>query len=221
MHLIFKFILLAIALAYGATTVSAIPVPVRQSSVAARSDLYDDLSLNAREIDDIELFVRGPPSNSKLTNLLRKTPSSPSLSHPGSQHKPLEVKMHVETVVRTDYRIPAPAAHRQEPRVFPGVLDIRPPTPPADHQGHDTSRPSSPASHHEDTSRPSSPASQHGHDASPPASPNHEGIRPPSPDPQAAKRERRKAGDWTETYTKSERRKAGDWTGVHTPEHKP
>ena len=43
-----KFILLAIALAYGSTAVSA--VPIRESS-------YD---LNAREIDDVELFVRNP-----------------------------------------------------------------------------------------------------------------------------------------------------------------
>ena len=41
-----KFILLAIALAYGGTAVSA--VPVRESSLAAR------------EIDDMELFVRDP-----------------------------------------------------------------------------------------------------------------------------------------------------------------
>jgi len=51
-----KFILLAIALAYGGTAVSA--VPVRESSIAARSLEYEDL--NAREIDDMELFVRDP-----------------------------------------------------------------------------------------------------------------------------------------------------------------
>lgn len=51
-----KFILLAIALAYGSTAVSA--VPIRESSVAARSAEYEDL--DAREIDDMELFVRDP-----------------------------------------------------------------------------------------------------------------------------------------------------------------
>jgi hypothetical protein len=51
-----KFILLAIALAYGGTAVSA--VPVRESSVAARSAEYEDL--DAREIEDLELFVRDP-----------------------------------------------------------------------------------------------------------------------------------------------------------------
>jgi len=50
-----KFLLLAIALAYGNTVVSAVPIS-RESSVAARSAKYEDL--NAREID--ELFVRNP-----------------------------------------------------------------------------------------------------------------------------------------------------------------
>jgi hypothetical protein len=54
MQLTPKFILLAIAFAYGGTAVSA--VPVRESSVVARSAAYDDL--NARVIDDTELFVR-------------------------------------------------------------------------------------------------------------------------------------------------------------------
>jgi hypothetical protein len=53
MQFTFKFILLAIALVYGGTAVSAIPVPVRESTVAARSVAYDDL--NTR---DVELFVR-------------------------------------------------------------------------------------------------------------------------------------------------------------------
>ena len=64
--------LLAIALAYGSTAVSA--VPIGESS-------YD---LNAREIDDVELFVRNPfrlfgfgtPSS---------TPSSPSSSTPSPE----------------------------------------------------------------------------------------------------------------------------------------
>jgi len=56
MQLTSKFILIAIALAYGGTAVSA--VPVREFSVAARSAEYEDL--NAREIDDMELFVREP-----------------------------------------------------------------------------------------------------------------------------------------------------------------
>lgn len=42
-----KFILLAIALAYGSTAVSAVPIGE-----------YEDL--DAREIDDMELFVRDP-----------------------------------------------------------------------------------------------------------------------------------------------------------------
>jgi len=44
MQLTSKFILLAVALAYGATTVSAFPV--------------EDSSLAAREVDDVELFTR-------------------------------------------------------------------------------------------------------------------------------------------------------------------
>jgi len=55
MQLTSKFILIAIALAYGGTAVSA--VPVREFSVAARSTEYEDL--NAREIDNM-LFVREP-----------------------------------------------------------------------------------------------------------------------------------------------------------------
>jgi len=51
-----KFILLAIALAYGTTAVSALPI--RESSVAARSVEYEDL--NTRQNDDTELFVRNP-----------------------------------------------------------------------------------------------------------------------------------------------------------------
>jgi hypothetical protein len=56
MQLTTKFILLAMALAYGGTAVTA--APVRESSVAARSAEYEDL--DAREIDDMELFVREP-----------------------------------------------------------------------------------------------------------------------------------------------------------------
>ena len=56
MQLTSKFILLAVALAYGGTAVTA--VPVRESSIAARSVEYEDL--DAREIDDMELFVREP-----------------------------------------------------------------------------------------------------------------------------------------------------------------
>jgi hypothetical protein len=57
MQLTPKFILLAIAFAYGGTAVSA--VPVRESSVMARRAAeYEDLS--AREFDDMELFVREP-----------------------------------------------------------------------------------------------------------------------------------------------------------------
>lgn len=56
MQLTSKFILLAMALAYGSTAVSA--VPVRESSVAARSIEYEDL--DAREFDDMELVVRDP-----------------------------------------------------------------------------------------------------------------------------------------------------------------
>ena len=56
MQLTPKFILIAIAFAYGGTAVSA--VPARESSVMARSAEYEDLG--AREIDDMELFVREP-----------------------------------------------------------------------------------------------------------------------------------------------------------------
>jgi len=56
MQLTTKFILLAMALVYGGTAVTA--APVRESSVAARSAEYEDL--DAREIDDMELFVREP-----------------------------------------------------------------------------------------------------------------------------------------------------------------
>jgi hypothetical protein len=56
MQLTPKFILLAIAFAYGGTVVSA--APVRESSLVTRSAAYEDF--NAREIDDMELFVRGP-----------------------------------------------------------------------------------------------------------------------------------------------------------------
>jgi len=67
-----KFILLAIALAYGSTAVSS--APVRESSVAARSAEYEDLE--AREIDNMELFVRDPfslfgfgtPSQARASN---------------------------------------------------------------------------------------------------------------------------------------------------------
>ena len=57
-----KCILLAIALAYGGTAVSA--APVGKSSLAARSAAYGLASedINAREIDDLELFVREPLS---------------------------------------------------------------------------------------------------------------------------------------------------------------
>ena len=51
-----KFIFLVLALAYGGSAVTA--VPVRQSSIAARSAEYEELS--AREIDDMELVVREP-----------------------------------------------------------------------------------------------------------------------------------------------------------------
>ena len=53
-----KCILLAIALAYGSTVVSA--APVGESSLAARSPEYELEDLNAREIDEMELFVREP-----------------------------------------------------------------------------------------------------------------------------------------------------------------
>jgi hypothetical protein len=56
MQLTSKFILLAIAFAYGGTAVLA--VPVGESSLVARSAAYEDI--NAREIDDMELFVREP-----------------------------------------------------------------------------------------------------------------------------------------------------------------
>jgi hypothetical protein len=54
-----KFILLAIALVYGSAAASALPIDESSESVAARSAEYEDI--NAREIDDMELFVRGDP----------------------------------------------------------------------------------------------------------------------------------------------------------------
>jgi len=57
MQLTSKFILLALALAYGGTAVSAVPFG-ESSSVAARSADFEDL--DAREIDDMELYVRDP-----------------------------------------------------------------------------------------------------------------------------------------------------------------
>jgi len=78
-----KFILLAIALAYGSTAVSA--APVGESSVAARSVEYDDL--DAREIDDMELFVRDPFSlfgfGTPSTSRASSTPSHDD-SHTGA-----------------------------------------------------------------------------------------------------------------------------------------
>jgi hypothetical protein len=56
MQLTFKFVLIAVALAYGGTTVSALPVG--ESSLAARSAEYEDFE--AREVDDIEFFAREP-----------------------------------------------------------------------------------------------------------------------------------------------------------------
>jgi len=73
----FKLILLAVALVYGATTVSAIPVPVGESSIAARSDVYDDLDLNAREIANMGSFTSdsqdsdNQPLNRKWWELLK------------------------------------------------------------------------------------------------------------------------------------------------------
>jgi len=63
MKLTFKFILLAVTLAYGATAVSAVPIPlvVTKSSLAVRS-VYDDP--NSIEIRDVEIFVRADHSSS-------------------------------------------------------------------------------------------------------------------------------------------------------------
>jgi len=57
MQLTSKFILIVVALAYGATAVSAFSVR-GESSLVARMAEYEDL--NAREIDNAELFVRNP-----------------------------------------------------------------------------------------------------------------------------------------------------------------
>jgi hypothetical protein len=74
MQLSSKFILLAIAFAYGGTAVSA--VPAREPSVMARrSAEYEDLS--AREFDDMELFVREPFSFFGFAGSSKKTPTSP------------------------------------------------------------------------------------------------------------------------------------------------
>jgi len=74
-----KFILLAIALAYGSTTVSAVPLAVRES---ARSGGSADL--NAREIDDMELFVRDPFSLFGFGTPSRASASTPSPETVGS-----------------------------------------------------------------------------------------------------------------------------------------
>jgi len=87
-----KFILLVLALAYGGSAVSA--VPVRESSIAARSAEYEELS--AREIDDMELVVREPfsffgfgsSSSPKNKTLSTKETPAKETSHEGSDlHK--------------------------------------------------------------------------------------------------------------------------------------
>ena len=82
-----KCILLAIALAYGSTAVLA--APVGESSLAARSAEYELEDLNAREIDDMELFVREPFSLFGFgTPSPPRAPATPSHetvdSHPGA-----------------------------------------------------------------------------------------------------------------------------------------
>ena len=80
-----KCILLAIALAYhGGTAVSA--APVGKSSLAARSAAYGLASedINAREIDDLELFVREPLSIFGFNTLSSTTPSQTGGSLPVS-----------------------------------------------------------------------------------------------------------------------------------------
>jgi len=103
MQLTSKFILLALALAYGGTAVTAIPV--RESSIAARSVEYEDL--DAREIDDMELFVREPfslfgwgtPSRAKTPaddshtgSGLSKTPSVGKTSPEAHETEPVSPK---------------------------------------------------------------------------------------------------------------------------------
>jgi hypothetical protein len=96
MQLTRKFILLAIAFAYGGTVVSA--APVREFSLVARSAAaYEDL--NARKIDDMELFVREPFFKKFIPKLFGKKRKEPEwhdltqLSHNIPQahdnHKPL------------------------------------------------------------------------------------------------------------------------------------
>ena len=80
-----KCILLAIALAYhGGTAVSA--APVGKSSLAARSAAYGLASedINAREIDDLELFVREPLSIFGFNTPSSATPSQTGGSLPVS-----------------------------------------------------------------------------------------------------------------------------------------
>lgn len=72
-----KCILLAIALAYGSTAVSA--APVGDSSLAARSAEYEVEDFNARDIDDTELFVREPFSLFGFGT--PRTPASATPSH--------------------------------------------------------------------------------------------------------------------------------------------
>ena len=81
-----KCILLAIALAYGGTAVSA--APVGKSSLAARSAEYElaseDINHDAREIDDLELFVREPLSIFGFNTPSSATPSQTGGSLPVS-----------------------------------------------------------------------------------------------------------------------------------------
>jgi len=56
MQLTSKLIFLTVALVYGSTAVSALPV--KEFSITARSVEYKDF--NAREVDEMELFVRHP-----------------------------------------------------------------------------------------------------------------------------------------------------------------
>jgi len=113
--------LIAIALAYGGTAVSA--VPVREFSVAARSTEYEDL--NAREIDNM-LFVREPFSLFGLGS--SSTPAKQTdVSNTGSKSgwglfnwrkpKPSAGVTSPEAPVQHNTPPEAPAIHEAEPVV--------------------------------------------------------------------------------------------------------
>jgi len=74
MQLTLKSVLLAVALAYGAATVSALP-QAGEFSLAERSEFN---TFNAREVDDMQLFAREPRSkaNANLRKAIANDPNA-------------------------------------------------------------------------------------------------------------------------------------------------